>query len=167
MARWLQFRAVRIREIRERNSMNLNGTIKNKLFVLVLIASATGGACVSDEDDEELSPVGSWNLKITWSNGTCGEAGTDDTVLVVNKNGAAYAVTSTEQDVTTTGSVTCSSSQCTLTATQSGSDPDGSFSATFNLTLNASKAISGTGSLTWNLDGANCTQAFTVTGTKP
>lgn len=124
--------------------------------MLRLVALLALVACTSTEVD----PVGSWSYTGTYGVGTCGLTGTNSGVITVSEGAQGFVLSSTAGAVT--GSVTCSADACNMTATLA---PGSTITVMLTLSLSDSGAVTGTGTTTMT-QPMNCSQAFTVTGSK-
>jgi hypothetical protein len=126
------------------------------LRTMALLALALAVGCTAVEVDA----VGNWNYTGTYGVGSCGLTGTNSGVITVSEGAQGFVLSSTAGAVT--GSVTCSADACNMTATLA---PATTITVTLTLSLSDSGAVTGTGT-TAMTQPMNCSQAFTVTGSK-
>lgn len=108
----------------------------------------------------EVDPVGNWSYTGMYGVGTCGLTGTNSGAITVSEGAQGFVLSSSAGAVT--GSVTCSSDVCNMTATLT---PLSTTTVTLTLSLSDSGDVFGTGTTTMS-QPMTCSQAFTVTGSK-
>ena len=148
--------------------MDTPDTLRMILICLLAACSAAHQTSSADASAPTLSPVGTWNVDVAWGAGTCGDA---SSLPQSPKDGFVVAATDTDYSVTdiyssmpTTGTVSCTATECALEATETlPTDGGGTWVITESLTLYPTGLVKGTGQTTVT-GTTNCTQAFSLRG---
>jgi hypothetical protein len=138
---------------------------------LVVVAAAVTllAGCASDD---ALDPTGTWSTTVTFGAGDCGFTGTLQDIWTVTKSANGYAISSSDPNQTLSGTFTCDSDSCELSAQviETGTLTDGTpftGNIAYNYSLTTDDKIAGSGSASVSPQGGStCTQAFTASGSR-
>lgn len=133
-------------------------TVAIMILILPFISACGGDTC---------DPTGNWETTATWGAGDCGIV--DPAVVIFTVTDGPNGIVLSSDADTSSGRITDDNGECVLSATETTFDVFGdgttSGTASYNLRSDIDGRITGTGSVTLSGD-LNCTQAFSLTGTK-
>lgn len=124
-----------------------------KALLLVILA-----ACGTSSSGGPPDPAGAWQLSLNPGAGTCGFQSAQAVTLYVDPAGSGYTVSDADGTTVASSSVTCGGESCSMQLHETSTS---GVDITYTLTLRGT-TISGSGSFT----AANCSQAFSVTGSR-
>jgi hypothetical protein len=154
--------------------LDLRARIRGSSFrsaarLVIVAAAVTLAGCASDDP---LDPAGTWSTTVTFGAGDCGFTGTLQDIWTVTKSANGYAISSSNPNQTLSGTFTCDSDSCKLSAQviETGTLTDGTpftGNIAYNYALTPDHKIAGSGSASLSPQGGStCTQAFTASGSK-
>jgi hypothetical protein len=130
--------------------------------------SSDAAAMTPDASNPTMDPTGTWDLRFSWTAGTCGLTLAATAKMVIAHSPGGYTIADASPTTQVSGTVTCGENFCHLSFTEVGPGRGAntkSATVTGELDVTRDGAINGTGSLTFLFtDGTGCSQTFIATG---